>query len=154
MSSGKKEVPVFGKLNNNAGLCFHLTYNSRHFGVDYGSRYHHDPVYRVETDMKVAKGLYQQFGKYGMGSADPKPSPGVGIQPLDFMNGAMGGKMVYKENTSVETPDKPLSGVKTIEDMQNLADIDWDGSALLRDCFEQAEQIEQAYPDTSICEIQ
>lgn len=154
MSDAAEKLPVFGKLNNSVNLCFHLAYNSRHFGADYGKKYHSDPVYRVETDMKVAKGLYQQFGKYGMGSADPKPSPGVGIQPLDFMNGAMGGKMVYKENTSVETPDKPLSGIETIEEVQNLADIDWETSSLLRNCFEQAEKIQQAYPDFSINEIQ
>ena len=47
-------------------LSFHPSYNSRHFGADSGKRYHCHPLYRIETDMMVAKGLHQEFGEYGL----------------------------------------------------------------------------------------
>ena len=129
------------QIKNNVGLSFHPTYNNRHFDADYGRRYHCDPIYRIETDIRVAKSLYRKFGEYGMGDPDPRPGLGVSIQPLDFMNVAMGGKMVFKKEASVETPDKPLSWIKTIEDMERLSDIDWSGNPLLQNALSQVEQM-------------
>ena len=61
------------RITPQVGLGFHPSYNSRHFQADYGRRYYFDPLYRIDTDMRVSAGLNQRFGKYGMGSSDPQP---------------------------------------------------------------------------------
>ena len=135
-------------------LNFHLAYNSRHFNADYGQRYHCDPIYRIETDIKVARGLYQEFGEYGMGDPDPKPALGVGIQPLDFMNAAMGGKILYYCDSAVHTPDRPLERIQTIEDVKRLENINWSEHGMFKDMFEQVAIMQQAHPDLPIDHVQ
>ena len=142
------------RVKNGIELAFHTSYNSRHFGADYGERYHHDPLYRIETDMKVAKGLYEEFGQNGMGKSAPEPALGVGIQTLDFMNAAMGGRMIFHKEATVETPDKPLSKIKTFNDIEALDDIHWENSLLLGDAFSQVELMKKAYPELPIVEVQ
>ncbi len=150
------QIELFESRNKNhrVTLYFHPSYNSRHFGADYGQRYHYDPLYRIETDMKIAKCLYQQFSEYGMGNPDPKPVLGVGIQPLDFMNAAMGGRMLFKKEATIETPDKPLSGIKTIEDIRKFDNIDWESNFFFQNVFVQIEQMRHAYSGVPISYVQ
>ena len=154
MSNATEQIVAGEKLMCQIALSFHPSYSHRQFGADYGRRYHYDPIFRIETDQMVVKGLYRIFGEYGMGDPDPTPALGVSIQPLDFMNAALGGRMNFKEDASVETPDKPLSEIETISDVQELQDIDWHKNALLQDFFSQVEQMTHTYPTIPITHVQ
>ena len=148
------ELFTWNKIGKRVSLCFHHSYNSRFFGVNYGKRYHYDPIYRIESELKVAAGLYRKFGKYGMGQAEPLPTLGVGIQPLDFLNAALGGKMVFRKDEAVQTPEKPLSNIRKISELEKLGDILWQDHPLFEDLFKQVEQMKKAYPELPISYIQ
>jgi len=135
-------------------ISFHGKYAAREFGVDYGERYHLDPLYRLEQDRKAAIGYHQRFGKYGMGDPNPQPSIGVGIQPLDFMNGAMGGRFHYSPDESVWTPDKPLAHIETMADVERLVDIDWEQNPVYQDLFRQIKVLQEAFPNLPVAGIQ
>ncbi|MEI7671214.1 MAG: hypothetical protein WCK00_03785 [Deltaproteobacteria bacterium] len=100
------------RITNAISFSYHPAYHFRVFGADYGERYHSDPLFRIEQDRKVSIGYYQRFGEFGMGDQDPKPCLGVSIQPLDFMNAALGGKMEYRSDESVWTIFSPAGTVR------------------------------------------
>lgn len=142
------------RIDNSISFSFHPAYNSRHFAADYGQRYHCDPMFRIETDIKVAKGLYREFGEYGIGDPDPKPELSVGIQPLDFMNAALGGQMIFKSDESVRTPDRPLSNIKCVSQLEKMGDIDWKNHPLFHELFRQVDQMRSAYPELPVSGVQ
>lgn len=142
-------------MNGKATLGFHPSYHAKEFGVDYGERFHKDPVYRTEQGHKCAKALYDRFGEYGMGDPEPKATAiSVGIQPLDFLNGALGGKMIYNPHESVWTPDKPLEHIETMEDLKKMPDIDWDSNPLYLDYWRQIDEMKKFHPDLPVTSIQ
>ncbi len=145
---------ALSRITNSIIFSYHQAYHFRNFGADYGERYHMDPLYRIEQDRKVSIGYYQRFGEFDMGDQDPKPCLGVSIQPLDFMNAALGGKMEYRMDESVWTPDKPLSNIQNMSDLEKLNDIDWDSHRLFLDLFRQIDEMKRAYPDLPISHVQ
>ena len=142
------------RFDNSIALSFHPKYAAREFGVDYGERYHLDPLYRIEQERKAALGYHERFGRYGMGDPHPQPFIGVGIQPLDFMNGALGGRFFYQVDESVWTPDKPLAQINAISDLEKLGDLDWARHPLLLDCYRQTERLQEAFPGVPVASIQ
>lgn len=142
------------RFNDSITLKFHPKYAAREFGVDYGKRYHLDPLYRVKQERKAALGYHRRFGRYGMGDPNPQPDIGVAIQPLDFMNAAMGGRLEYHHDESVWTPDKPLSQVHTLADVEKLGDIDWERHPLYLDLFRQLKQLQDAFASSPVAHVQ
>ncbi len=101
-------------------LGFHISYYAREFGIDYGQKYYKDPLYRIEQDHKCAKALHERFGEYGLGNQAPEfTSIDIGIQPRDFINGALGGKMCYSSSEQVWTPEKPLNHIGLKEGIES-----------------------------------
>jgi hypothetical protein len=136
-------------------LFFHRAYYSREFGIDYGRRYHEDPLYRLEQEQKCSRALHGRFGEYGMGDPDPKISSfSIGVQPLDFLNAALGGKMCHSASESVWTPEKPLSHIETMEDLKKTPDIDWKNNPLYLDIWRQADIIGKIYPSLPVSSVQ
>jgi len=142
------------QIKNSISFSYHPAYHFRVFGADYGARYHSDPLYRIEQDRKVSIGYYQRFGEFGMGDRDPKPCLGVSIQPLDFMNAALGGKMEYHADESVWTPDKPLANIQSMADLAKLNDIDWDNHRLFLDLFRQIDEMKPVCHGLPISHVQ
>ncbi|MDD3926386.1 MAG: uroporphyrinogen decarboxylase family protein [bacterium] len=145
-------IPV--SFDNLITLSFHPKYYTREFDADYGERYYRDPFYRIEQERKVARGYHRLFGTYGLGNPDPKPVIGVGIQPLDFMNGALGGRFVYQGEESVWTPDKPLANINNLSDMEALSDLDWDRNPVYQDFLRQIELLQRAFPGERVDHLQ
>jgi hypothetical protein len=141
-------------LPHGAQLDFHPAYNARTYGIDYGERYHHDPLFRLAQEQQLAIRQHQRFGQYGMGDADPQPVLGVGVQPLDFMNAALGGRMVFQREESVWTPDRPLEHVDSLDALERLGDIVWEENPLFQDLFRQVDVMRAAYPDRPIAFVQ
>jgi hypothetical protein len=142
-------------MNGKATLGFHPSYHAKNFGVDYGEKYHKDPIYRTEQGHKCERALYERFGEYGMGDPAPKVKAiSIGIQPLDFLNGALGGRMLYNPHESVWTPDKPLEHIETMEDLEKMPDIDWDNNPVYLDDWRQIDEMKELYPDLPVTAIQ
>ncbi|MHC4885694.1 MAG: hypothetical protein ACYTGH_11490, partial [Planctomycetota bacterium] len=106
------------------GLDFHPSYHAQNFGVDYGERYHQDPLYRIEQNHRCAQALHERYGEYGLGNPSPAvTSIGMEIQPLDFLNGAWGSVMHYSAEEHVWTTDKPLSHIDSMDALTAMPDI-------------------------------
>lgn len=149
-----KEKITLARIGKSIALSFDPKYSACEFGADYGERYYRDPLYRVDQDRKAALGFYARFGRYGMGTPDPKPDIGVSIQPLDFMNAAFGGRFVYNHDSTVWTPDKPLAHVVSNSDLEKLGDIDWKQHPLFLDLFNQVEKLREAFPEHQLEHVQ
>lgn len=142
-------------MNGTAKLSFHPSYYAKKFGIDYGQQYYEDPNYRLEQEQKCTKALHENFGDYGMGDPEPKVlALSVGIQPLDFLNGALGGRMEYGSEETVWTPDKPLEHVETIQDLEAMPEVDWENNPLYLDYLGQINEMKELYPDLPVTNIQ
>lgn len=140
--------------NASATISFNPTLLHKRFGADYGERYHTDPLYRIDMDARTAKRLHEAYGAYGVGNPDPQPCMAIGIQPLDFLNIALGGRVIYKETEDCWTPDKPLAHLDSIEAVNAMSDIDWNAVPMLQQYWEQVDILQRAYPNARIEHIQ
>ncbi|MHC4874091.1 MAG: uroporphyrinogen decarboxylase family protein [Planctomycetota bacterium] len=142
-------------MSGNATLGFHPSYDAKEFGIDYGKEYHENPSYRVEQNHKYQKALHDRFGNYKMGNPDPQLTAiNTGIQPLDFLNGAMGSVMNYSSDEHVWTTDKPLAHIETLADLEKMEDIDWDSNPLYLDYLKQSDEMKKLHPDLPVSSIQ
>jgi len=148
------EQYAVSRVESTATLSFMPAYAAREFDVDYGQRFHSDPLYRIKQIQKAEKGYFNKFGEYGLGNPDPAPDLSVGIQALDFMNAAMGGRQLFGSEESVWTPDQPLSHIKNMDDAKNLKDISWEDNTCYQDLWRQTEILLHDYPNDTVNAIQ
>ena len=142
-------------MNLHAKIDFHPTYYFQEFNVDFGQEYHQDPLFRIGEDNKCQKALYNRFGEYGLGSKNPKLQEiSQGIQPLDFINGALGGKMCYSSEEHVWTPEKPLEHVESVSDLEKIEDIDWENNSVFNDACRQVDEMQAAFPELKVSYMQ
>ncbi|MFH1058039.1 MAG: uroporphyrinogen decarboxylase family protein [Pseudomonadota bacterium] len=57
------------------GVGFYPDWWHKNHGIVYGREYYYNPDYRVETQARMAKTLYERFGDVGLGNANPQPRP-------------------------------------------------------------------------------
>ena len=57
------------------GVGFYPDWWRQNYGISFSGEYYYNPDYRVETQTKMAKALYERFGDVGMGQKDPEPKP-------------------------------------------------------------------------------
>ncbi len=135
-------------------LDFMPAYSALHFGVDFGKSYHEDPVFRVEQEQHRQRQLFERFGEFGLGSCDPAHAMTIGIQPLDFLNHSLGGRFEYRPDSSVWTPDRPLSHIETVDDVERMKDIEWETHPDFADLFRQAAILKAHFPGQDVSAIQ
>ena len=129
----------------------HPKFNHRHFGLDYGETFHRDPIHRARELERVRLALFERFGRFDgvvaeRGCLEEGVLPPVGIQPLDFLNAALGGRLVYQPDEAVWTPDKPLAHIAALEDVRALPELHWPDVPVFRDACEQYETLRRAFP--------
>ena len=135
-----------------ASLDFHPGFHHKHFGADFSEL---APLRRVERDFDIQRKLRERYGDFGMGDPNPElKSLGVAIQPLDFLNIALGGRAVHQKAESVWTPDKPLGTVETLDDLRRVPDIDWESNPAMLDTWRQLDELKQAYPSLPVNNVQ
>lgn len=136
----------------------HPKFNHRFFGVDYGERYHRDPEFRSAELLRVSreqKDLYHRFQSVVMPDfEDAHTLPPLGIQPLDFLNIALGAKPEYSAEEMVWTTQRPFENIESVRDVQNLPEIDWSTSAVCLDAIKQFEEVKKLYPGRRPCSFQ
>jgi hypothetical protein len=136
-------------------MNFHPAFFARKFSVDFGEKYHKDPLYHIEQDFLAQKKLREYYGEFGLGDPSPKLNGlGVSIQPLDFINIALGGKACYRNDESVWTPEKPLEEIETLDDLRQFPDIDWEKNHVLFDTWKQIAELQQVFPFLPVTTVQ
>jgi hypothetical protein len=63
-------------------VTFHTGWWYKYTGVSFDENFFEDPKYRIESDLKMRKLLYEKFGGLGLGERDPKPRPLLGTDLL------------------------------------------------------------------------
>mgnify|MGYP000932193411 CR=1 FL=1 len=83
-------------------IDFHPQYLHRHFGADFGRDYHADPLRRRREGIRIQRELRQRFPRYEtlFPAVTEQPVPvgeieWIGLQPLDFLNAALGGRLEF-----------------------------------------------------------
>jgi len=142
------------KIASRVGMNFHPSYSALNFGADFGKEYYEDPLFRVRQEQEGQRRLFERFGEFDMGTADPRPAMDVYTQPLDFLNHCLGGRYLYCSTESVRTPDRPLSHIETLDDVEAMADIDWETHPAFIAIFKQVSILKDNFPDEPISNIQ
>ncbi len=142
-------------------IDFHPQYLHRHCGMDFGRDYHMDPLLRRRETLRQQEALHRRFPRYGtLFPAPPKPDAEVreiewiGVQPLDFLNAALGGRLEFSAEEAVWTPDKPLARIESLDDIAGLPEIDWDTQWLYQNFLRQLETLEALDPGCPSAGIQ
>ena len=137
-------------MTQKVSVDFHPKFLHDNYGVHFGEAYHADPFLRAREWRRVQQELHNRFGQYGLFPAPAAEHAGVldgiGIQPLDFLNAALGGRLEFMPAEAVWTPDKPLSHIETLDDVRALPEIDWETEPLYRNLLAQYEQLRAADP--------
>ncbi len=63
-------------------IVFHPSWWNQNVGIDFSERFWNDPKTRIEADQNMRRALYERFGAYGLGEANPKPRPLLGSDML------------------------------------------------------------------------
>ena len=86
-------------------VTFHPSWWHKKLGIDFSQDFFDDPKYRIESDVKMRRFLYDCFGDYGIGEADPKLRPLLGSDLLAcgyLYSEIMGCDIKYQKYSSPE----------------------------------------------------
>ena len=149
--SGTPWVGEEGRIMSRQILVdFHPQYLHRFCGADFGRRYHFDFEFRNRETARIGMELHRRYGEFG--SLFPAPEPErraigwIGFQPLDFLNAALGGRLEFSAEEAVWTPENPLAHVRSMEDVKQLPEIDWEKHWLYQAFLAQYEQQQSRDP--------
>ncbi|HEY3378736.1 MAG TPA: uroporphyrinogen decarboxylase family protein [Armatimonadota bacterium] len=100
-------------------LNFMPAFYHKHTGVTYGEAYYFDPEYRAQVECIEAAFLHEALGRYGVGSAQPQPSPTLVIQPIDLIKLTQGAKLHCPPDATLETWGHPWAAL-TLDEIARL----------------------------------
>lgn len=96
-------------------LNFMPAFYGKHLGLTYGEAYYFDPRYRAEVERAELRFLHETLGQYGVGSADPQPSPSLFMQPIDVILLSQGAQLHCPEEATLEARGAPWAGLSVAE---------------------------------------
>jgi hypothetical protein len=70
------------------------------------------------------------------------------------MNAALGGRMIFKSDETVRTPDRPLAHIETVRDVETMDDIDWGENPVMQDYFRQIYKYQSLHADAQVVSLQ
>ncbi len=59
-------------------ITFHPSWWNENLGIRFTEEFFNDPVYRIDTDLKMRRLLFEKFGEWGIGEEHPEPRPLLG----------------------------------------------------------------------------
>lgn len=62
-------------MKNQVDITFHPSWWNKYAGIEFDEKFFFDADYRIQSDMKMRRFLYDFFGDYGIGEANPQPRP-------------------------------------------------------------------------------
>ena len=79
------------------GVGFYPDWWVNNHGIAYGKEYYENPDYRVDTQARMQKALYERFGDIGLGNPDPAPRPLI-TYGMVMLPAVFGCEIVFKED--------------------------------------------------------
>lgn len=138
-------------MKNHVILDPHPKFNHRFFGMDYGETYHRDPIYRARELERLQREQFECYHRYtavvpARSFRETHTLPAVGIQPLDFLNAALGGRLLYSADEAVWTLDHPLSHIDGMADVEKLPELDWPNVPIFQEYCAQFDTLRRYFP--------
>lgn len=62
-------------MRSNVDITFHPSWWYKHTGVEFDEKFWFDANYRTEADIVMRRKLFEYFGDFGIGEANPSPRP-------------------------------------------------------------------------------
>ena len=87
----------------------------KHAGVTYGEAFYFDPAYRAEIERIEGRVQYEYWGRHGVGSPDPQPSPALFMQPIDLILGTQNARWRFPVDVTLESVGEPWSDLSIAE---------------------------------------
>jgi hypothetical protein len=87
---------------------------NRHYGLEFGQRYHTDPIFRTEQDQAALRLVYERFGTLGLGRKDPEPQPHLEICGHRFLPALLGCEIFYQPDQAPAARHLPVSSAREI----------------------------------------
>ncbi len=100
-------------------ITFHPSWWHKNAGIDFSQRFFDDAAYRVQCDVEMRRCLYEHFGDWGIGEADPVERPILGTDLLaagHLHSALMGCEVIY-------APDDAPQVVCRHLDVDGIADL-------------------------------
>jgi hypothetical protein len=87
----------------------------KHTGITYGEAYYFDPSHRAEVERTEGRFQHEAWGRHGVGSPDPQPSPNLFIQSIDLILRTQGAQWRFPEDACLESWGAPWAGLSIAE---------------------------------------
>ncbi|MFI5387767.1 MAG: uroporphyrinogen decarboxylase family protein [Fimbriimonadales bacterium] len=88
---------------------------NKRFGLEFGERYHRDPIHRTEQDRGAMRLVYERFGHLGIGEMDPAPKPHLEICGHRFLPAMLGCEILFQDDQA------PASVHMSLDSPQDLS---------------------------------
>ncbi|MDF2614645.1 MAG: hypothetical protein K0S71_2431 [Clostridia bacterium] len=125
-------------------ITFHPKWWYKNAGIHFNEEFFNEPDYRIESDIKMRKALYERFGKYGIGEKDPKPRPIIGTNLLAagyLHSQILGCSIRFSDDNSPE-----VIAMNADEDfIKNLSYVDLDTNSVFKDTQKQIDFLKEKY---------
>lgn len=92
-------------------LNFMPAFYAKHLGVSYGEAYYFEPAHRAKVERAEGRFLFEVLGRYGVGSADPQPSPSIFIQTVDLIMRTQGAEWRFPTDATLVSQGTPWRGL-------------------------------------------
>ena len=118
----------------------------KHAGVTYGEAFYSDPSYRAEVERVEGRVQYDYWGRWGVGSPDPQPSPSLFIQAIDLILGTQDARWRFPEDATLESVGEPWNGL-TIAEIERLDPRDAAHHPVIEAVIAQYHELQRLYGD-------
>jgi uroporphyrinogen-III decarboxylase len=87
----------------------------KHAGVTYGEAFYFDPGHRAEVERAQDRVQHEFWGRHGVGSPDPRPSPNLFIQSIDLILRTQGAHWRFPYDACLESWGEPWANLTIAE---------------------------------------
>ena len=131
-------------MKSNVDITFHPSWWNRYADIEFDEKFFWDAEYRIWADVKMRRTLYDYFGEYGIGEADPKPRPILfsDLIACGFLySQILGCQVIYSKD---DAPMVRTAGI-TEEQISTLSVLDLKHSELWKKVEEQISYFQNKY---------
>jgi hypothetical protein len=110
----------------------------QYYGLEFGERYHTDPIFRTEQDREALRLVHERFGALCIGKKDPEPQPHLEICGHRFLPALLGCEVFYQPDQPPAVRHLPVSSV---QDIAAIANPDLDANRWAKEFRRQAQTL-------------
>ncbi len=100
-------------------ITFHPSWWNQNLGIRFTEEFFNNPAYRIASDVKMRRFLFERFGEWGIGEEHPEPRPLLGSDLIAsgyLYSSLMGCDVRFSE----DAPPEVICAHLSEEDMQNF----------------------------------